>query len=83
VSSDDKPVHERPVRYSSGRSFLDWLSVMKFHVAWILADEQKADWSHLATRDIDGMDMNKLERLLRPNARAEDARKTVLQLDVV
>jgi hypothetical protein len=54
---------------------------MSFYVCWLLADETEAEairltaasgdrlmlhWPHLATRAVDAMDVNKLERLLLP-----------------
>jgi hypothetical protein len=59
---------------------------MRFHACWLLADEADAgairasvttggrpltDWPHLAVREVDGMDVNALERLVRPRRRGE------------
>jgi hypothetical protein len=63
---------------------------MRFHSCWLLADEADAaairstvptgerpltDWPHLILKGVDAMDVNKLERILRP--RQKGVRSTV------
>src|SRR4051812_29344605 len=57
------------------------VAVMRFYSCWLLADadeapaihtivttkeRQLAEWPHLILKDVDGDDVNKLERMLRP-----------------